>query len=40
MNAVAGLAHHRFKAALRKIRDGFIRQPVLHVPAGAGTFED
>jgi hypothetical protein len=40
MKPAAGLADHGFVGALRIVRCDFIRQPVLHVHSGPGTFED
>jgi len=40
MKPAAGLAEYRFIGAVRTVRCGFIREPVLHVHAGTGTFED
>ena len=40
MKPAAGLADHGFIGALRIVRRDVIRQPVLHVHSGPGTFED
>ena len=40
MQPAAGLADHGLEGALRIVDGWFIRQPVLHVQAGGGTFED
>jgi hypothetical protein len=40
MKPDAGLAEHRFIGAVRTVQRGFIRELVLHVHAGPGTFED
>jgi hypothetical protein len=40
MKPAAGLAEYGFIGAVRTVRCGFIREPVLHVHAATGTFED
>jgi hypothetical protein len=40
MKSAAGRAEHRFVSAMRIARCGLVREPMLHVHAGAGTFED
>jgi hypothetical protein len=40
MNPAAGLTHHGVIGAVRIAGLGVFRQPVLHIQAGAGTFED
>jgi hypothetical protein len=40
MKPATGLADHGFVAALDIVRCDLIRQPVLHVHSGPGTFED
>jgi hypothetical protein len=40
MKPATGLTDHGFVAALGIVRCDLIRQPVLHVHSGAGTFED
>jgi hypothetical protein len=40
MKPATGLADHGFVAALGIVRCDLIRQPVLHVHSGPGTFED
>jgi hypothetical protein len=40
MNPAAGLTHHGVIRAVRIAGLGVFRQPVLHIQAGAGTFED
>jgi hypothetical protein len=40
MKPAAGLAEYGFIGAVRTVRCGFIREPVLHVHAGTGTFEE
>jgi hypothetical protein len=40
MKPAAGLAEYGFIGAVRTVRCGFIREPVLHVRAGTGTFEE
>ena len=40
MKSAASLAVHGFIGAVRIVRCGFVRKPVLHVHAGPRTFED
>jgi hypothetical protein len=40
MKPAAGLAEYRFIGAVWTVRCAIIREPVLHVHAGPGTFED
>jgi len=40
MKPATGLAEHRFVGAALIAWDGLLRQPMLHVHAGPGTFED
>ncbi len=40
MKPAAGLAEYGFIGAVRAVRCRFIREPVLHVHAGTGTFEE
>lgn len=40
MKSATGRAQHRFVSAMRIARCGLVREPMLHVHAGAGTFED
>ena len=40
MNSAAGLTHHGVIGAARIAGLGIFRQPVLHIQAGARTFED
>jgi hypothetical protein len=40
MKPAASLADHGFVGAVRIIRLRFVRQPMLHVHTGPGTFEN
>jgi hypothetical protein len=40
MKPAAGLAEYCLIGAVLTVRSGFIRESVLHVHAGTGTFED
>jgi hypothetical protein len=40
MKPAAGLAEYRFVGAVRIAGSGLVGEPMLHVHAGSGTFEN